>query len=397
MNNNFFALTRYLRDAGYDAHLFYRVGMEHFQPKADTYGNDYASYCHEVDWLENEFHNVNAAKVANELQGFDFYIGQGDEAAVANLSGINFDVYYPYGSDVYKYAQLPQEYSTASKLVSIISSNVSRPTYKQMQRGTMAKYLRNAIVNAKYVLAEDTNESFEAELEKLHIKGEYRKIGLPFIYVNEYEKLNDGFIPQNEYTDRIKHLRSNTDFLLLYHGRQEWKTYHNKFTGKNTHHLIEGFADYIKCNPAKGIKLVMLEYGTDVDASKELISSLGIQDKVEWFPKMYRKDLMYLVRSVDLCCGEFNHSYLTFGTVVEAMLMRKTVITYRQDDLYTKKYSELYPCFNARTPDEITKAIDMAVNNPEAIVDMGNRAYDWVKRNFIEYPIRSLLDIIEKA
>lgn len=394
MNNNFFAITRYLRDRGYVAHLFYRLAMPHFQPMADSYGNDYESFCHQIDWLENGFHNTDMEEVRKALKGFDFYVGQGEEAAIAYKTGFNIDVYYPYGSDVYKYAQLPQEYTLKSKIKSLVVGDADRPSYTQMKEGTMAKQLRAAIVNARYIFADATNDEFEAQLNSLQYKGIYKKVPMPFIYYPEYEHIDTDRLPRN-LVDRMKEIKSKHNFVLLYHGRQEWATYHNQFTGKNTHHLIQGFASYVKQNPNALACLVMLEYGTDVEQSKKLIKELEIEQYVYWLPKMYRKELMYVVQQADVCCGEFAHSFLTFGTVVEAMLMKKPVITHRVDSYYRSTYPVLYPCYNARESKEIEQVIGKTIVNVEERLRMGNEAYAWVKKNFIENPLQELLNIIE--
>ena len=394
MNNNFFAITRYLRDKGHDAHLLYRLAMPHFQPLADSYGNDYESFCHQIDWLENGFHNADMEEVKKALKGCEFDIGQGDEAAVAYKAGFNIDVYYPYGSDVYKYAQLPQEYALKSKIKSLVVGSTDRPSYSQMKEGTMAKYLKGAIVDARYIFADVTNDEFEAQLKNLQYKGIYKKVPMPFIYYPEYEHIDKDLLLRN-LVDRMKEIKSKHNFVLLYHGRQEWATYHNQFTGKNTHHLIQGFASYVKKNQNASACLVLLEYGTDVEQSKQLIKELEIEQYVYWLPKMYRKELMYVVQQADVCCGEFAHSFLTFGTVVEAMLMKKPVITHRVDSYYTATYPDLYPCYNAREPKEIEQAISQAFTNAEERKRMGDEAYAWIKKNFIENPLQELLNIIE--
>lgn len=396
MNNNFYALTRYLRDAGYDAHLFYRLAMEHFQPKADSYDDEYVGFCHEVDWLDKGFHNTDFEAVKKQLDGFDFYIGQGEEAAVAYCAGYRMNVYYPYGSDVYKYAHLPQEYKWKSKVAALVAPGPSRPTYKQMQKGTMAKYLKEAIVNAQYIFADATNEEYQDKIESLHYKGEFRNVGLPFLYQPEYEKLLNVDIPDLKYDAEIRELRGKYDFMVLYHGRQEWATYHNQFTGKNTDHLIRGFASYIKNDHNNNACLVMLEYGTDVEASKNLIKELEITDNVYWFPKMYRKELMNIIKHVDVCSGEFAHSFLVFGTVMEAMMMKKPVITYRNDNLYKDIYPELYPCFNARTAEAIATALSEAANHPGKAREIGEKAHKWVQDYFINKPLKELIQVIER-
>src|SRR5947209_10102740 len=129
--------------------------------------------------------------------------------------------------------------------------------------------------------------------------------------------------------DRI---RSEHEFILLYHGRHEWTR--EDAHRKNTHHLLLGFAEFIRQHPDVAACLVTVEYGRDVGASKAMIADLGFGDRVIWFPRMYRKDLMYLVDVAHLCAGQFDRSFLTFGTILEALSVGKPVIHHRDDALY---------------------------------------------------------------
>jgi glycosyltransferase involved in cell wall biosynthesis len=141
----------------------------------------------------------------------------------------------------------------------------------------------------------------------------------------------------------------------------------------------------------------MLEYGYDLEHSKALVSELGIDKHVIWLPKMYRKEIMQLISRVDVCTGEYGRSYLTFGTIIEAMLLKKPVIHYRDDNLYTGIYPELYPLLNAREPEEIEIAIGYALNNPGELKKMGEAASGWVKKYFIEKPLKTLQNLIEAS
>jgi len=396
MNNSFFAITRHLRGLGYDAHLFYFPIAERFQPKADTFSLDYTTYTHEVTWMKNGLANVPEEKVREQLNGFDFYIGQGEEAAIAYSCGFNMDVYYPYGSDVYKYAYLPQEYSMKAKLFGRFRKGDRKITSAHIKKGLLSRYIKGAIVDATYLLADYTNEDFEKKLKGLGYKGEYHHVPMPFIYLEEYESVTDWSNADVHWRSVVNKIRKENDFILLYHGRQEWKTYNNEFTLKNTHHVIIGFANYVKKRPEVKATLLMVEYGSDTEHSKELVAELGIEDKVKWLPSMYRKDLMFVIKNVDVCCGEFGRSYLTFGTVIEAMQMKKPVIHYRDDSLYVDKYSSLYPLLNAREPDQIEAAIARAVSDPETTKKIGEEASEWVNTNFIQKPVSFLQSLIEK-
>jgi hypothetical protein len=394
MNNNFFALVRYLRDAGYDAHLFYRIGVEHFQPKSDTFSLNFSSFCHEVNWFNNEFLKCDINLVKDQLKGFEFFIGQGDEAAIATKADIQFDVYYPYGSDFYKYAWLPQKFTLFQK---VYLKFIKRFKWSEVNTGTQSYFIRQTIINAKNVWLDITNKDYEKKLLDLGLKGLFKNIPMPFIYDLEYSNLDS--VWDVHWKSSIEKIREENKFLVLYHGRQEWKkskTYNaNNFTTKNTHHLIYGFAKFVKKYPLTKTKLVMIEYGGDVDNSKKLIFELYISEYVVWLPKMYRKDLMFLIKNVDVCSGEFNKSYLTFGTVIEAMLMGKPVLNYREEQLYLDKYKSLYPCYNVREAHEIFEALESAYFQPTERIKIGEDAKIWVENNFINQPLSLLIQEIE--
>jgi hypothetical protein len=78
------------------------------------------------------------------------------------------------------------------------------------------------------------------------------------------------------------------------------------------------------------------------------------------------------------------------------MQMKKPVIHYRDDSLYTDKYPALYPLFNAKKPEEIESAIAKAVADPAMVKQMGEQANAWVKEHFIYKPLQVLQGLIEK-
>jgi len=390
MNNNFFALVRYLRDAGFDAHLFFHPSLDHFHPKADSFSLDYAKFCHEINWLGEGFTNLKLDACRSDLKGYCFFIGMGDEAAFAAAAGFRFDIYFPYGSDFYKYAWLPQRFTFLQR---IYMKFLKKNSFEQSGRGTMAKYIKLAIVNAHFVFLDYTNEEYEKKLTDLNLKGELKRFPTPFIYVNEYQKQNNW---DTHWKSIIDNIRKENVFLVLYHGRQEWRKRELNFITKNTHHLVEAFAMFVKNNPKVNTKLIMFEYGNDVDLSKELIFKLNLNNYVMWMPKMYRKDLMYLIKNVDLCSGEFGRSYLTFGTIIEAMILGKPVLNYRDDKLYIANYEYLYPCYNVREPFEISLALEDAYKIPEERNEKGLKALMWVEKCFLKNSLNEIFKIINE-
>ncbi len=389
MNNNFFALARHLRDRGYGVRLFFADRSPHFHPTTDSFDARDMEIVQPVDWLERGFYYAPFDQVRQELEGYDFYLGQGDEAAVASRAGFSFRIYFPYGSDVYKYAYLPAQFRWTQRWAARLLPGRRRLPYALMKAGTAAFYLRKAIREAPYLMADYTNEDFESRLRGLDPRGKRLALPLPFIYPPAYEHEDRMIQLPSSVREQILRIREGADFVVLYHGRQEWKTYHNDFTSKNTHHLILGFGDFLRRHPEASPRLVMLEYGSDVEASKQLIAELGIGHAVQWLEKMERRALICLIDQVDLGSGEFGRSYLSFGTIMEAMIRGRAVIHHREDGLY-RQYSRLYPMIHARSPEEISSGLSWAYSHRDQVREMGLQAKAWVESEFLERPLAQI-------
>lgn len=388
MNNNFFALCRHLRNRGYIADLFFRPAADHFHPKADTTILEELAYCREINWFNINSPDERIDQIQQDLKGYDFFIGSGDEAALAAEAGVRFDIYCPYGSDIYKYAHLPHKYPWHVHLRSLLRSP-SLPDYRTVLRGTRSKYLYKAIKTARHIVWDHANPEIDKKLYDINPEGTIHTLPLPFVYTS-YLESEKGSVDVHWYS-YFQQLRSSYDFLVLYHGRHEWKNSlnykNNEFTTKNTHYLLMGFAQFVSEQPSSRAKLITIEYGGDIQASKDLIVKLGIQDHVIWFPKMFRKDIYRLIEHVDICCGEFYKSYVTFGTIVEGMIMGKPIIHFRDNNLYCNVYDWLYPLYNSKQPEEIAHSLTQAYKHPTERISIGKQAKAWVEKYVIERPL----------
>lgn len=401
MNNNFFSIARHLRDNGMDAHLFYngQILGSHFHPAADTMKLSDLDFVHDVNWFVNSFYDGRVEQVRKDLEGYDIFIAQGDEAALLNKAGFPIHVYYPYGSDIYKYVWLRKEFKTWEVLAAkwLNRPKITLP-YEGMKDGTMSKFLHHGIQHAKHVFWDHANAEVDKKLMDIGLKGKLHRVPMPFIYPDTYRAhFSSSKNSDTHWASEIDRLRASNDFLLLYHGRQEWKTIWNDFTNKNTHHLIYGFAEFLKEKP-KDLKahLIMLQYGGDWKHSVQLVHELGIDSYVTWLPKMLRKDLFYVISQMDLCSGEFDRSYVSFGTIMEAMCMGKPVISYRDDRLYQDNYPELYPMVNAREIEEVKNQLLQYSTQKEILVEMGKKAQTWVDKYFIDGPVQELVKTVKE-
>lgn len=396
MNNSLFCLVRYLRERGYDAELLAEEEAEHFAPACDTYDSAYQKYSRSVNWVKETFWTTKQDSVKKELSRYDFIIAQGYPAAFAYRAGREIDIYIPYGSDLYERAFRLQDYPWKKRLISFLKTRIKRDSAR-FYLGTPEKFLRKSIQRAKYVICSETNPEFEEKMNELNLRGKRIVAALPIVYWPEYDPQRIGKnANQTRWYEEFYKIRKKFDLVIFHHGRHVWKTRVDDFSFKGNDSLIKGFSDFVKKNSAFRACLVTLEYGADVQESKNLIQELGIKEKVFWFPKMQRKDLMFGIYFSDICTGEFDKSWLVFGTILEAMVMGKPILHYRDDSLY-KAYPELYPLINAKSAEEISRSLSDYVSNPEKYKEMGRKARQWFLKYIVEQPVDQIVQIIEEA
>jgi len=388
MNNNMFALTRHLRDRGIDAQLLFAPfpGHEVFYPKADTFDLAELAFCHEVQWLNDGFYSADPRAIRRDMAEYDAVLAIGSEAAALSLAGVPIDIYFAYGDDVVTYAHFPKRFSwreIAEQQTKLLFKG-RHLSYRRMRGGTEYGNLRRAICTAGHLMCDWTNAWWDERMLSLPLTGTVHRTPWPLLYPAPY-RLSD--CTDVHWRSAMDRLRSENELVVLYHGRHEWTRASPRYS-KNTHNLIHGFAKFRREYPHVKACLATIAYGHDVAASRALVTQLGLGDQVIWFPRMYRKDLMYLVKRADLCCGEFSQSWLTGGTILEALSLGKPLIHHRDDSLYSEL--PLYPVLNAREPSEITAAIASYVEDPDRWRGRGKAGTAW----FDEYVVRRPLDLI---
>lgn len=391
MNNNFFGLTRYLRDMGYDAELLYPNDHDHFLPRADTFVTDYQSYCRELNWDQNAFYRTSDAAIEAVLAPFDRTITSYFAVAFLNKVGRKTDIYVPHGSDIYKYAFLRGAFTPYEKARKTLDRLLRKDRHFDMYRGTIARHLKEGIQNASYIIFAETNAEIEAKYDALCVKGTRLKFSIPFFYAPDYDPAcMPRYYEQSRWYPAFKALREAYDVMVFHHARHTWKT----LGIKGNDNLIRGFAEFTKTRRDLRACLVMMEYGSDVDASKALVEELGIADDVKWFPTMYRRELMIGLHLADVATGEFDQSYMIFGTIMEAMALGKPILHYRDDALYRASYPELYPLMNARTPEQISEALKNYADDPERYQQVGTEARRWFQTYIVEKPLQEVAAIL---
>lgn len=391
MNNALFCLTRYLRDEGYDAHLLYLDGEpEHFHPDTDSYNDLHKLYTHKLSWSKKPsiLYHTSKHKILSDISGFDFFIACDISIAYLAKAGVNTNLFIPYGSDIHTIPHL---------------NIFEHPWKKWHKMYALRHYQRKAIKNAGVISLETSNPDFEKQfVDPLKISHKRIYTTCPFIYYPQYENGEmEEYAPKSPLYPKFLKIREAHDIVIFHHSRQEWRAdgkmeVQKHVWTKGNDILIRGFAEFVINNPSVKSALIMFEYGSQVESSKNLIKELGITERVFWFPKSYRKDIMLGIQQSDLGVGELGLSWYTYGTIIEYMALGIPVIHKRDDSLYSAAGKELYPMINANTPFDIQGSLENAINHPQQCKQIGSMAKEWFIKNLIEKPLNQYTDLIAR-
>ena len=407
MNNNNFAILRYLIDLGFDAKLILMkndgVGINaHFSPSSDTPHEDkwvkYIKksniYEHPISALNFPFSwllfsallvkalirkrdlvfPVSKKKIIKDLCEFDYLIGSGISPATLSRVDLNLNIFYPYafgveylGSPVFRYH--------------LVSKNpVTRFFAKKIHRLQLMGIKKSAfVINSDIGFTKNILDSFG--IRQLHL-------GVPLVYADKSENLSD-------YSQKIQSCLSvveEKEFVLLSHARHLWKKPKNlldsEWVLQNKHNewIIHGFSDFISRHRVNAA-LILFETGEDVQASKDLCLELEIDHMVLWLPKSLRFEILKLIEHIDVGLGEFYSGFETIwgGTMIELLSKGKPVIhglNFSKDKFETNYGFKLPPILISNNSSDISKNIEYLFLNKKEREEIGQNSKLWFDENY---------------
>jgi hypothetical protein len=327
MNNCNFAIMRYFRDLGVDAHLLLysndgKGRSDHFRPECDTWNIDkWKPFIHQTkipnspvaalefpwSWFVSlssairfsmgrcDAYNHVASKrlVVKTLSGYDKLIGSGIAPSALHRAGYSLDIFYPYSCAI-EYLDAPPFIEHLEKKNYLVRHVINLVRERQ-EKGVLAA---RKVLNAELGLT-------ESALVRRNIKT--INLALPAIYNGEVMPEN----PPNILLNNLLSVLLNSKFTILSHSRLMWvkpSGYTDdewRLQSKNNHWVLIAFAELIKSRRELNPILVLFEYGKDVEHTKALCKELNIENSVHWLPTMHRRDIMWLLQRVDVCATEF--------------------------------------------------------------------------------------------
>lgn len=380
LNNMMFILCRYLREAGIDAHLITLSDEPaHFSPASDSYDEDYLKYHKVLPITKSTLFKANSIRLLKkELADFDFYVGTDLAPAMVTLIGKSLDVFIPHGSDIY---DLPFE--------KIRKKGIDKVWWLS-EKETLSKLQKIGIEHTKTILFPDEYDIHFPFKNKLKTVATYHNTSGPMVFIPQYANLeNNPEVKALQWYPFFKKLRTENDLIIFSHSR------HNGFNlspdmaihQKGNDNLIEGFAQYLKTNPTVNAKLVFFDYGINIQASKDLITSLEIDANIVWMPLMPRKEIMLGLNMADISCGQFDNSWLTCGVVNETLASNIPLLHYRDDALYKADYEDLYPLLNAKTAEEVSQQLGAYMADKENYKQLAELGSKWLKKYTVDNPL----------
>ena len=412
MNNNGLALLRYFSDLGHETHLYLyqndgTLNSNHFHWRNDTwYPEKVKSKIIRTPLLNNHLQVINKNFVFHfffkslyklakllRIQGYnllnpglvkperyidktfknyDLIYGCGNTPALFLHSNVTLNVFYPYSTGI--------EFLGAS---SSTTDLIKKARFKLLIEGIIwwiAKMQKNGIIQAEYVHNAELGLTKKV-LEK--IQKEFKILPIPLVYrEKEPTKFSD------KLNDLIVTIKS-VEFSIIMTSRQFWSKDSNdkkSLDSKNNHWLILAFARFIKKHPKLNTRLFLLEYGRDIDATKELIKEHHLQDKITWIPILTRKEILILLKYVSVSVGEFYVTPRTIwgGTGLEALSTGTPFINSLQFDpqFFFKKFGyPLPPILNANSVEEIDFYLNKICFNKEFSKNTREKSLKWFDEN----------------
>lgn len=215
--------------------------------------------------------------------------------------------------------------------------------------------LRQAYHRARYVLYSNIN--MIESVRKLNLKNAYF-MPLP---IN-----TDRYVPSNQ-SDLRRQL--GCEVLLFSPTRHDWAT-------KGNDKFITALAKLVHQSPVK-IKIILCQWGKDIERSRSLCSQLGLDPYVIWHPLMPKRELIKFYQAADIVIDQFNVG--AFGLVtLEAMSCAKPVIVGYNKNFARACYPELPPLQCAGGSEEILHTLRELIENPQHCEELGYKSREWV-------------------
>jgi hypothetical protein len=380
MNNNAVNLARYLQDAELDCTvLFYPHELDHFKPLSDGYtANTLPNRT--LDWGRyQDVYTVSGKRIARDLESFDFLIGSRLAPIFVQKAGRRLDVFMPTGGDIW-----------------------TVPVFSGFTPSNLAKFLffsgkqQLGIQASRAIFFDRTNNETETVIAPVIAGLPRYEHPIPCIYYPEFE--GERMLErrnQSALFGALKTIRDKNDLLLIHHVKHLWRTnsvrQFDVLQEKGNDRILHALVAYKQLKSVKRVHIIMFEYGPDYQASQRLAVELGVEDCITWLPLSPRREIMNVISLCDGVIGELARSWNSYGTVMEAMTMKKPVIHNRDNTYFSGK--ELYSMYFANSAETLVAAWTRMLEQPDEAVQIGIDGGRWFRDVAVRQAVADIVSL----
>jgi glycosyltransferase involved in cell wall biosynthesis len=127
-------------------------------------------------------------------------------------------------------------------------------------------------------------------------------------------------------------------------------------------------------------RIKFIEWGKDIEASRDLIRELGVGDRFVWSPLLNKRGLWDEYMRSALVVDQFLLPGIS-GVSFESMTLGTPVITCDEPGLNRKFFGVEPPLLTANTAEDAASHIERAILKEEWRADMGRKSAEWIARH----------------
>ena len=169
------------------------------------------------------------------------------------------------------------------------------------------------------------------------------------------------------------------DEIFFSSTRHEWYgKLKNRDDNKGNNIIIESFAKYLDLQKHKKTKLLIIEKGYDIEATKNLIAALNIQDRVIWLSEMPRPELEKYYLAAKFAFGQFHTPVITNSSLEPLAAATPVISFFGNTPISIAYYETLPPVYNSKTPHQIAHFLYNMHNEHDGYLKLQEKSLSWI-------------------
>lgn len=373
MNNMMYPTAYYLANSGYECTLFTLKEYENFKP--DDFDNKVVIrsllFNDPVDLLSKK------DELKKEIDGFDYIIGTDWAPAICTLIGRRLDCFYPAGSDFYDWPI--QRWAGFKTLPNIYALKFY-----------LLKYYQFIGIKSCGLLSYAKNVYMRQILKKFGNMESKIMLPLPYL-INEVKYKNKLTSDEQATFDSIISKTHGYSNAIVHQTRQQWKVKDILQYGyKGNEILILGFNELL--SETKDVCLILFSYGNDVEASKELIRNLGIEEYVIWVPRVSQNVVRAIVESSTIGVGQLGSDWIFYCSAAEILHANIPFICSAKAESFKENDVEQFPqMYSVENSSDLRVALSDCIKN----INTKKENINWLDTYNINMPMTRLIKYFE--